>query len=201
MAMTVNPTAATFRPPTQAADGVPRRRFTVDDFYRMAATGILARDERIELIGGEIVAMSPKGRHHEVVRTELARFWTRQSSQSIKVDAETPLRLSDDTEPLPDIIAYPANLVAPDVRGDTVLLVVEIADSSLAYDSTTKAEVYAASGVREYWVVDAKRRIVKVHREPEADGYAVTFKVGANEQAVPEHAPELAVTLGELASG
>lgn len=193
--------ATSIRAPTQAADGIPRRRFTVDDFHRMAEQGILEPDERIELIGGEIVAMSPTGRFHEVLRSEFFLYWARRSPSHLKVASESPLRLADDTEPVPDLIVFPANLVTPDVRCDTVLLVVEIADSSLTYDSTTKAGIYAANGVREYWVIDAKRRTVKVHRSPDADGYAVTFKVQAGNEAVPEHAPELAVRLSELPTG
>lgn len=198
-AMNVNPASTSFGNHIQAVDGVSRRLFTVNDYYRMGEVGIFKRGERIELIGGEIIAMSPAGRHHEVLRSELLIYWLRRCPPQLKVASESSLRLSDAYEPVPDLYIFPADLVTPDVRGDTVLLVVEIADSSLAYDSTTKATVYAAHGVREYWVIDAKMRTVTVHRRPEANEYAETFKVAAEETASPECAPELAVRLAELA--
>lgn len=177
------------------------RRFTADDFERMAEAGVFRRGEKVELIAGEIVAMSPVGRHHEVMRSELLIYWQRRCPPHLKVATESPLRLASDYKPYPDLMVFPANLVTPDVRGDTAVLVAEVSDTSLAYDTTTKAPGYAANGVREYWVIDAKLRSVKVHRHPEPDGYATTFKVAAENIATPELAPELAVRLADLVSG
>ncbi len=185
--------------PVSRADAAPLpRRFTVDEYRRMAEAGVFRRDERVELIGGEIVAMSPVGRHHEVLRSELLMAWARACPPELKIASESPLRLSESYEPVSDIYVLPADLLTPDARAGAVLLVVEIADSSLAYDTTTKAEVYAAHGVREYWVIDAKRRAVKVHRHPEPGGYATTFKIESGAQAVPDLAPSLAIRISDL---
>ncbi|MGH6815786.1 MAG: Uma2 family endonuclease [Hyphomicrobiaceae bacterium] len=189
---------ASKRLPTQAADGFPRRRWTVAELEKMIAAGILQEDERIELVGGEVVAMSPKGRRHEVLRTELLVYWARVLPADLKIASETPLRLGDDTEPEPDLIVYPSTLLAPDLAAATVLLVVEVADSSLIYDLRAKAPIYAASGVPEYWVINANTLTTRVHRDPRPEGYASQTEVSAGGRLVPLLAPGLAVRLDEL---
>jgi Uma2 family endonuclease len=82
---------------TTAAEGLPRRRFTVTEMEQMTAAGIIEEDERIELIGGEIVPMSPKGNHHEVLKTALTIYWARQLPTDLLFTTETTFRLSEDT--------------------------------------------------------------------------------------------------------
>jgi Uma2 family endonuclease len=184
---------------TQVADGLPRRAWTVDDMERMLETGILREPEPFELIGGELVAMAAKNRQHEMLRTELALYWADRRARDIKIASETPLRLGEYDAPEPDFIVYPASLHAPDVRADTVLLVVEIADTSLASDLETKAPRYAASGVREYWVINARSLVTIVHREPHQSGqYAHREEFEVTDTLTPTFAPSLAVRLGDL---
>ncbi len=194
------------RPPTlaattQAAEGLQRRRFTVAEIASMVASGILAEDERIELIGGEVVPISPKGRRHELLRSELAFALSRQCPAHLKVATETPLNLASDLAPEPDIIVFPATLKAPDVDGNSVLLVIEVADSSLAYDLGTKPPIYAAQGVREYWVINAQTLETTTHRDPIGDGYRTTATVGAGTRLAPQLAPELALRLEDFDLG
>lgn len=191
------------RPPslpgtTQAAQGLQRRRFTVAEIEAMAASGIIAEDERIELIGGEVVPMSPKGRRHEIIRTELAFHMTRLAPTGVRVAAEAQFNLTDDTYLVPDILVYQATVKVPDVRGPTVLLVVEIADTSLEYDLDTKAGTYAAHGVREYWVVNAKTLATRVHRRPSVSGYGDKDEMAADTSMAPEAVPSLSVSLDDL---
>jgi len=178
------------------------RRFTADEFMAMGEAGIFGPDERVELLAGEILVMSPAGRFHEVLRTELALIWGQDClRRGFKVVEEMQLRLTDDHQPVVDVGVFPAKLVAPDARGTDMLLVVEIADTSLTLDTTVKAAAYAAGGVREYWVVDARTRSTLIHREPDgANGgtYAVTFEVPADQVATPLLVPELAVRMGEF---
>jgi hypothetical protein len=103
---------------TQAADGLPRRAWTVDEVARMIELGILDEPEPFELIGGELVAMAAKNRQHEVLRTELGLNWGRRCPLDLKIAQETPLRLGDCDAPEPDLIVFPASLRAPDVRAD-----------------------------------------------------------------------------------
>jgi Uma2 family endonuclease len=189
------PAAAT----TQVADGLPRRAWTVDEVERMVEVGILREPEPFELIGGELVAIAPKNRQHEVLRTELALYWGARLGRDLKIASETPLRLGEHDAPEPDLIAYPASLLAPDVRAGTVLLVVEIADTSLPADLNTKAPRYAASGLREYWVINARNLLTVVFREPRQTGeYGDRQEFQATDTLVPTLAPSLALRLADL---
>jgi Uma2 family endonuclease len=134
------------------------------------------------------------------LRSELAVAWARYSSrEGVKVVPETPLRLSDEYLPVVDVLVYPGLLLSPDVRGGSALLVVEIADSSLQLDTTLKAAAYAANGVREYWVINARTRTTPVHRDPQPGGtYATTFEVAAEAVATPLLVPELATRMADL---
>jgi Uma2 family endonuclease len=115
------------------------------------------------------------------------------------VTSRSPPRLPYDA-PEPDLIAFPSPLLVPDVRADTVLLVVEIADSSLPIDLNTKAPRYAATGVREYWVINAQSLVTTVHREPRPAGeYAACNEHPATEMLIPTLVPSLAVRLADLA--
>jgi len=183
---------------TQAAEGLPRRRWSVAEIEAMVAKGIIDEDEGFELIGGEVVPMSPKGRRHEILRSKLAFYMTRRASGDLMVVAEAQLNLTDDSYVLPDILVHPAAIEVPDVRGPTALLVVEIADSSLEYDLLTKAPLYASHGVREYWVINAQTLVTAIHRQPSGAEYAAVERLGADDRLVPEAAPQLAVTLRDL---
>lgn len=178
----------------------PHRRFTVDEFEQMGAAGIIGPDERVELIAGEIYVMSPAGRFHEVLRAYLAHHWTRQAPANILVAPEMQLRLSDYHQPVVDIGVLPFALLPPDARGPDMLLVVEIADSSLSIDTGIKAAAYASGGVREYWVINARTRSTLIHRDPTADGYTAKFEVPASEPVTPLLAPGLTIQLTDLPS-
>ena len=175
-----------------------KRRFTADEFERMGMSDIFGPDERVELIAGEIYRMSPAGRFHEVLRTELAYHWARRAPANVMVAAAMQLRLSDDHQPVLDIGVWPALLLAPDARGPDMLLAVEIADTSLKMDTTLKAAAYAECGVREYWVINARTRETLIHREPGPQGYAVRLALAAGEVATPLLVPELSTSMASL---
>lgn len=176
------------------------RRFTVDEFEQMGAVGIIGPDERVELIDGEIVVMSPAGRFHEVLRTYLAYHWAKRAPDTVMVSPEMQLRLSEHHQPVLDIGVLPFAILPPDARGPDMLLVVEIADSSLATDTGIKAKAYAENGVREYWVINARTRETLIHRDPTADGYASITEVAPDATLTPLLAPELAIRLTDLPS-
>ena len=184
---------------TSAAEGLPRRRFTVVEVEAMVAAGVMEEDERVELIGGELVPMSPKGDHHEVVKIAVLRRWYRAASDDIELTPETTFRFSEDTYLEPDVVVYPSALEPKDLRGPNALLVVEIADSSRRYDMGRKAKLYASFGVRELWVIDAVKLTARIFREPAAGGYSETRDFAGAEMMVPLFAPKaLALRLDEL---
>jgi Uma2 family endonuclease len=184
---------------TSAAEGLPRRRFTVAEVEAMVAAGVMEEDERVELIGGELVPMSPKGNHHEVVKTALLARWYRARADDVLLTPETTFRLSEDTYLEPDVVIYPRTSGLRGLTGANVLLVVEIADSSLRYDTGRKAALYASFGIRELWVIDAVRLTTRVFREPAADGYRNAWDFAPTDQLAPLIAPEaFAVRLDEL---
>jgi len=183
---------------TRAAEGLPRWRWTVAELEQMVELGVLDADERIELIGGEIVPMSSKGRLHEVLKEDLAQFWTLRAPGSVRVSVEQQFNLDPFTYTDPDIIVRPATVKTYDLRGGTVLLVVEVADSSFEKDIGHKAQVYASFSVREYWVIDARTKSTRVHRGPTGGAYAEIRDVAASETLTPLLVPQLGVRLADL---
>lgn len=183
---------------TQVADGLPRRAWTGDEVRRMIDAGIIDADEPFELIGGELVAKMQKGIAHEALKIALNEFWGKARPDHIRFAPESALRLAVYDEPEPDLFVFPKAIPLGDVRGDNVLLVVEIADSSLAHDRTVKMARYVSHGVREYWVVNAKTRVTTVFQDPQPAGYARKFDVAGSERLTPLLVPELALRMDDL---
>ena len=184
---------------TRAAEGLPRRRFTVAEVEAMVAAGVMKEHERVELIGGELVPMSPKGNRHEVVKKALNRRWMRRIPDDIDLIPETTLRLSEDTYVEPDFVIYPLGIPLDQVTAADALLVVEIAASSLGYDMGPKAALYAGFGVRELWVVDAVKLTTRVFREPSENGYGDARDFAGSGLLSPQFAPSaFALRLDEL---
>jgi Uma2 family endonuclease len=187
-------------PTTQEAEGLPRRRWTVAELERMTEAGILPEDERLELIGGEVVPMSPKGIRHEVLKTNLVIGWARKLPDDLLLTPETTFRLSEDTYIEPDVLVYRQEDGLLGLRGEIALLAVEVADSSLAYDMGRKAAVYARFGVREMWVIDAVRLTVRIHRDPDTElrVYRQISDHGPEETLVPQFASALTLRLADF---
>ena len=183
---------------TTAAEGLPRRCFTVAELERMTAAGILQEDDRIELIGGEIVPMCAKGNHHEVLKSALTIYWARKLPDDLTFTTETTFRLSTDTYLEPDFVFYPKAGGWKGLAAATARLVVEIADTSLNYDLGRKAGLYAVFGIAELWVVNAVTLQTRVHRDPTPTGYRGVVDLPASERLEPDADPALAVVLAAL---
>jgi Uma2 family endonuclease len=150
------------------------------------------------LVGGEIVPMSAKGRRHEIIRGKLALRMSRSTSEDIFVFSEPQFNLTDDTYLVPDILVHPAKLETPDVRGGDALLLVEVAETRLRYDLNTKASLYAAHGVREYWVINATTLATTVHKDPSGNAYGLAQEVAPNATLAPSLAPSFTLSLNAL---
>ncbi len=183
---------------TQAAEGLMRRAFTVAEVEQMVAAGILPEDERVELIGGELVPMSAKGIHHEVLKINLNRFWMRQLPDHLALAQETTFRLDDQTYLEPDFVFYTRADGLRGLKPETCLLAVEVADGSLSFDRGRKARVYAMHFVRELWVIDAVKLETTQFRRPGLDGYTEVATQAPDQPLIPDFALELAVRLADL---
>jgi Uma2 family endonuclease len=150
-----------------------RHLISVDAFHRMGETGILGPRDRVELIDGEIIDMSPIGVLHAAIVARLASHFSQRLGPIGVVWCQNPLRLDDISEPEPDIaILRPRAdfyMTAHPGAAD-VLLVIEVADTSLAYDLGTKVPLYARHGIPEVWVIDAATRHTRVFRRPVGNG-------------------------------
>ena len=187
-----------FETATQAAEGWPRRRWTIDEVFKAQAAGIFKPSERFELIGGEIVPMSPKGLRHETLKSDLVMYWGKRRPARLKFAPETTFHLSKTDVPEPDLVVFASSMELADLDGKSALLVVEVSDTTLVKDSTLKVKLYAEFGVREYWVINAKTLVTTVHKDPEGASYRTVVKVKGNKTLEPEAAPELAVRLSNI---
>ena len=180
---------------TQAAEGLPRRPWTVAEIEAMVKAGIVDEDERFELIGGEVVPMSPKGARHEAVKMELNEQFQKIKADDLRVVPETTLRLDDQSFVEPDFCIFPRSIAPGDMRGYDVLLAIEIADTSLRYDLGRKISVYAAYGIPEVWVVNANSLVTRIHRQLGAEGYRHISEAGPAETLESVRAPSISMCL------
>jgi len=159
-------------------------RFSSDDYIRLGTEGILSRDDRVELVDGEIVEMSPIGPRHSKCVARLIELLTARRVRGAEVRVQDVLRLREGRTAHPDLGLYrlrEGEFEDEQPTGRDALLVVEVADSSLLYDRTVKMDDYAAAGVQEYWVVDLRRNAVIVSRKPVAGQFMDVREHGAGE--------------------
>lgn len=177
---------------TMPHDVLRRHRLTVDDYHQMAEAGILADDDRVELIEGEVLDMSPIGSLHAALVRVLARWLSEVAGRHAIVAVQDPIHLDDTNEPQPDIalLTPRADFYASAHPGPAdTFLAVEVAESSLAYDLGVKVPLYARHGIPEVWVVDAATRTTHRFRTPTADGYAFREDIPATEPLACESLP------------
>jgi len=152
---------------------------TVDDYLRMVEIGILKEDEKVELLEGAIIAMSPEGKRHLLVASLCVEHVVRGlGDDSLIATIGSPIKVLPDSMPQPDIAVVDRSVVkAAKEYSQSAHLCIEVSFSSLRKDLDRKARIYARAGVREYWVVDLKARVVHVHLDPSRGSYAVRHEV------------------------
>lgn len=187
-----------------ATSDLPRRhRLTVSDYYRMAEVGILGPEARVELIDGEIIDMAPPGSLHASTVHRLNRILIRAAGDAAMVLVQNPVRLSEYSEPQPDLALleerkdfYSRQHPGP----DDVYLVIEVADASLHFDRDVKVALYAAHGIPEMWLVDLRDRRLVRHRNPQQGVYTTVDEpdlgVPLEISALPGVAVELELLFG-----
>jgi Uma2 family endonuclease len=187
-----------------AAVELPRRKFTAEDLLKMDKAGLFDEDDRIELLDGDIVHMSPIGRDHAWSVNRLNMFFARKVGDYATVQVQGPVRLADYWVPQPDLAmlrnetylnANPRRWANP----DDLLLVIEVAESSLRYDRA-KLPAYARAGLQEVWVVDIPHEVVFVHQDPADDEYRMIRTYRRGESMTPLRLPDLTITVDEILS-
>lgn len=178
-----------------------KRRFNVDEYYRMADAGIFAPGERVELIDGEIVRMEPIGSLHASCVTRLMRILMMGLAEKCDVRVQCPVRLGDFSEPEPDIAVVRSrsdDYAEGHPMPADVLLIVEVAHSTVDFDRELKARLYAEARVTEYWVVSLPEERIEVFREPHEGRY---HKISAHRRDEVLHAmafPEIDLPVSEV---
>lgn len=186
---------------TSASEFPKPYHLTVQDYYRMSEVGIFGPHERVELMEGEIIAMSPIGSLHAAWVNQLARLFIQKTSDEITVHIQNPIRLGDDTEPEPDLALLsprekPYRKAHPTSKD--ILLIVEVAESSLVYDRDRKVPLYARYGIPEVWLVDLNSSQLTIYLEPSQDGYRKILRPARSECVSPALLPEVKVEFGTL---
>jgi len=178
-----------------------RRLFTREEYRRMAEVGILKPGDRVELIRGEIVEKMTPGRRHRAFVDNLTQLLVLRLAGRAIVSVQNPLVLSDDSEPEPDLkILRRRSLSYKEREADSedVLLLIEVADSSLVYDRSTKLALYAEAGIAEYWVVNCTAESIEIYRAPEGDHYREVNRVAGDATVAPRAFPDVVLTLAEI---
>ncbi len=185
------------RPLTQTR----QRLFSVDDYYAMAEAGILSSDERVELLDGEIIAMAPIGSRHANCVGQLTDLMSAVGQRAM-VWVQNPVRLDTGSEPQPDLMLVRRRGYSDAHPGPgDVLLLIEVADTTVDVDRDRKLPLYARAGIPEYWIVDLPEETVEVYTEPSGDGYGALRVVGVDEEVSPGAFGDISLPVGQIIPG
>ena len=193
-------------PPPAVTGSIPTstpqtRKFTVAEYYRMAEVGILGPDERVQLIEGEIIVMPPIGPGHADNVDEFNEVLARYAPGRYRVRIQNPVRLNDGSEPEPDVALLrrrPEGYGAAHPNPSDVLLVIEVADSTLEYDRQVKAHVYGRAGIPETWVRNLPEDCIERFTQPGPDGYTQHTVHRRGETLTPVALPDLELAVADL---
>ena len=180
---------------------VVRRRFTVDEYLHMAQAGILTTRDRVELLDGEIVEMTPIGFRHALCVGALMRALFAGVGTRVVVLPQGPIRLSARSLPEPDVtLLRPRQVPYRDAVAEPrdVLLLIEVSDTSLRRDRELKLPLYADAGIPEYWIADVQHEVIEVHTNPSGSRYGSVRRFGRGESVIPLAFPDLRIAVDEV---
>jgi Uma2 family endonuclease len=192
------------KPPTLTFTPEPTalKRWTVEDYHRMGELGMIHADERTELIAGQVLFMAAKGTPHVLALRLLSiTLDALLAHQAFFVSTQDPIQLDDFSEPEPDcaIVRGTALDYADRHPGpNDIALVVEVADSTLKYDTEVKDKLYAQSGIADYWVLDLKNRQLHIFRNPTPTGYTSHLILAEPNQITPIDFPQITLNLTDI---
>lgn len=178
-----------------------RRKFTVKQYHKMVESGILCEDDRVELVRGEIIELSPIGLRHAACVKRLNRLFYRKLGDSVLIGIQDPVELDDTSEPQPDVVLLQPREdfyeSAPPKASD-IFLLVEVADKSVKYDREVKIPLYAEDSIAEVWLVDINGECVEVYREPMPGEYQNIQTFGRGQNLSILVFPEVMITVDEV---
>ena len=177
-----------------------RHRLGVDEYHRMVEAGVFGKDDRIELIDGDLIDMAPIGQGHAAIVGGLNEALFMACAGRAIIWPQNPIRLDRSSEPQPDlaVLRRRADFYATGERPGPadILLLVEVAGSSLRFDQTVKLPLYARAGIAEVWIVDLQRCVLDAYRKPDGDAYGEMTTHQPGDRIGLALAPEIVVTLG-----
>ncbi len=177
------------------------RKFTIEQYHKMADVGILHEQDRVELIRGEIIEMSPIGLKHAATVNRLNQLFQQKLGQRIIVSIQNPIQLADTSEPQPDVALlksrpdfYETKIPTP----EDIFLLVEVADRSFNYDRDVKIPLYAENKIIEVWLIDVNSQSIRVYRQPEENSYQDVQNFTRGQSLSPKAFPDTIITLDEI---
>lgn len=186
---------------TMPAPTITKRRFSVKEYYRMAEAGILSPRDRVELIDGEIVQMAAMGSYHAGCVNTLNRLFMEMLGRRVVVSVQNPVRLSDRSEPEPDIALLKPRAdfyTESHPRPDDVMLIVEVSHSTVEYDRDVKTPLYAEAGIPELWLVNLDEDFIDGLSDPDGAGYRTLRRYVRGERIAPALLPDAALEVGQI---
>lgn len=175
-------------------------RFSVEEYHRLGEVGILGENDRIELLDGELLIMSPIGKRHAKAVRNLNQLFARRVGNHCVVDCQNPFILSARSEPQPDFLLLRPEMLESDElpRPEDIFLLLEVADSSISYDRGVKLQFYAEAGVREVWILNLTNDVVECYREPQGRAYLRNTMARRGETLEVEALPGTSFAVADL---
>ena len=175
-------------------------KFTAEDFYHLYETGLFNSKDRIELLNGEIIIMHTIGWRHAQAVTNLNSEFAELARRRFMVSPQNPIELEHHSMPRPDIslVSLSCRHVRRHPAPEEVFLIIEVADSSLAYDREEKRRAYAATGIREFWLLNLVDDVLEIYRQPEGHTYREQLIIPADGTATPLAFPDVTIALADI---
>lgn len=187
--------------PTNVIDSLPLRLLTVREYNLMAQVGILTNDEKVELINGQIITMSPQGSFHAAAIRRTDRLFGKIFKDNVIIQKQLPIIVNDVSQPEPDIAIVKYDPLDYDDRhplATEVYLVIEIADTTLKTDLEIKRQLYASAKIPEYWVLDVKQRQLYIYRQANNGDYETTMILTDQDSIEPVNFPDVEIKVSEM---
>ncbi len=178
-----------------------RYRFSVEDFTKAIDAGLFGEDDRIELVEGELVEMTPPGPEHRYSVNGLGNDLPTKLAGRGWVVTQNPIVLGSQSQPQPDLVVVRPPLSAEEIASPTpasILLVVEVSDSSYRYDRYVKLPLYARAALPELWIVNLPQRQVEIYRQPVGDAYETTLVAKPGDRVSPLAFPDVAIAVDDI---